>query len=136
MPRWKMQSDTHRRYNAAVCFIMNVFDPRVPCKHRCRWIAPYGYVRNASCPKHDWSLDLHSVLCGPEPACALSFPGRQLPAREAHPAQTGHIDRCLNQLARRCTRSGRVRRAAETYSPGMTDNRFAGGFVVLDIQPG
>jgi hypothetical protein len=51
--RWKMQSHTHRRYNAAVCFIMNVFDPRVPCKHSCRWIAPYGYVRNASCPKHD-----------------------------------------------------------------------------------
>jgi hypothetical protein len=42
-----------REYNSVICLILNIFDPRVPCKHGCRWMTPFGYVRTAGCPKHD-----------------------------------------------------------------------------------
>jgi hypothetical protein len=41
-----------KEYNRAVCLLLNVFDPRVPCKYGCKWIAPYGWVRNRSCRRH------------------------------------------------------------------------------------
>ena len=41
-----------KEYNRAVCLLLNVFDPRVPCKYGCKWIAPYGWVRNRSCRWH------------------------------------------------------------------------------------
>jgi hypothetical protein len=30
-----------------------VLDWRARCRYGCRWIAPYGFMRNASCPLHD-----------------------------------------------------------------------------------
>src|SRR3954451_8647162 len=47
--------------------------------------------------------NLHRVLGSPEPSRGLSLPCRQLPAREARPPQTWHLDRRLDQLAGRCT---------------------------------
>jgi hypothetical protein len=43
----------HRRYSRALCLLLNIFDPRVPCKHGCKWVAPFGWLRNAGCPRHD-----------------------------------------------------------------------------------
>jgi hypothetical protein len=48
-----MQDGKHKRYSQAFCWLMNVLDWRARCRYGCRWIAPYGFVRNASCPLHD-----------------------------------------------------------------------------------
>jgi hypothetical protein len=48
-----LEETGHRHYSRASCLLLNIFDPRVPCDHGCKWIAPFGWVRNASCPKHD-----------------------------------------------------------------------------------
>ena len=48
-----LEGPGHRRFSRAVCMLLNIFDPRVPCKYGCKWVAPFGYVRNASCPRHD-----------------------------------------------------------------------------------
>ena len=48
-----LEGPGHRRYSRAVCILLNIFDPRVPRKYGCKWVAPFGYVRNASCPRHD-----------------------------------------------------------------------------------
>ena len=42
-----------RRYSRATCLLLNIFDPRVPCKYGCKWVAPFGWLRNPSCRKHD-----------------------------------------------------------------------------------
>ena len=47
-----MLGDHHRRYGRAFCLLMNIFDPRVPCKHGCKWQAPHGYISDTICPKH------------------------------------------------------------------------------------
>jgi hypothetical protein len=49
---YEMHGDYHR-YNSVVCWFMNIVDPRAWCKHGCEWIPPYGFVANASCPRHD-----------------------------------------------------------------------------------
>ena len=48
-----LDSGKHKRYSKAFCWLMNVLDWRARCRYGCRWIAPYGFVRNASCPLHD-----------------------------------------------------------------------------------
>jgi hypothetical protein len=48
-----VEGSAHRRYSSAVCMLLNNFDPRVPCDHGCKWVAPFGYVPNARCPRHD-----------------------------------------------------------------------------------
>ncbi len=55
MAKWRprMRGGRHRSYSPAVCLLLNIFDPRVPCDYGCKWVAPFGWVRNASCPKHD-----------------------------------------------------------------------------------
>ena len=44
----------HKQYSPWFCLLMNIMDPRVPCRygHGCKWVAPFGYVSNMSCPKH------------------------------------------------------------------------------------
>jgi len=41
-------------YSDEFCALMNLLDPRV---HRdtycCEWVAPYGFVPEAGCPRHD-----------------------------------------------------------------------------------
>jgi hypothetical protein len=31
-----------KRYGRLFCLLMNVFDPRVPCRYGCKWVAPFG----------------------------------------------------------------------------------------------
>ena len=59
-----------RRYSKPFCFLTNVFDPRVPCKYGCSWGGPFGYLRNSSCPKHDW-VTCHSSVALPFIAVTL-----------------------------------------------------------------
>lgn len=43
---------TLRQYHQVTCLILNVFDPRVPCRRGCKWVAPFGYLPTVGCPKH------------------------------------------------------------------------------------
>lgn len=44
-----MLEDTgHRRHSRPSCWIMNLLDWRAHCSDGYRWIAPFGYVRNAA----------------------------------------------------------------------------------------
>ena len=43
----------HEMYDEAFCRFMNQVDPRTFAGCGCEWIAPYGFVRNASCELHD-----------------------------------------------------------------------------------
>jgi len=46
-----MLEDTgHRHYSRAVCMLFNIFDPPVPCKYSCKWVAPFGYVHKRKLP--------------------------------------------------------------------------------------
>jgi hypothetical protein len=42
----------HPRYSKAVCLLMNLVSSRAHCSYGCHWVAPYGFVRNATCPWH------------------------------------------------------------------------------------
>jgi len=43
-----------RQYSRWFCWLMNHIDPRVHCdEFCCEWQAPYGFVAEAGCPKHD-----------------------------------------------------------------------------------
>lgn len=41
-------------YSIAICECMNLVDNRVhDDDHCCEWVAPYGFVIQAGCKKHD-----------------------------------------------------------------------------------
>jgi hypothetical protein len=42
----------HKHDSAAYCLMINELDPAL-CEYGCKRITPYGYVQNASCPRHD-----------------------------------------------------------------------------------
>ena len=42
----------HRRYSKVVCVLMNLVNMPRQCSYGCHWVAPYGFMRNASCPRH------------------------------------------------------------------------------------
>jgi hypothetical protein len=42
----------HKHDSAPYCLMMNELDPAL-CEYGCKRITPYGYVQNASCPRHD-----------------------------------------------------------------------------------
>src|SRR5690242_4718245 len=50
MPPQKLRS--HRSHSRAVRLVYNIFDPPAPRKSACKWVAPFGSLPNASCPKH------------------------------------------------------------------------------------
>jgi hypothetical protein len=51
--RHRRRPSGHPRYSLLTCWVMNLIDRRAHCLYGCRWIAPYGFVRNAGCWIHD-----------------------------------------------------------------------------------
>src|SRR5690349_6348526 len=51
--RPQMAGSEHDYYTKEFCQFMNQIDPHATCAYGCKWIAPYGYARNASCAEHD-----------------------------------------------------------------------------------
>ena len=49
----QIAGEDHNRYAEDFCLFMNQIDPNARCLEGCKWIAPYGWVPNASCPLHD-----------------------------------------------------------------------------------
>lgn len=46
------------QYTTEFCALMNLLDPRVHLDtkdfpYECAWVAPYGFVIEAGCPRHD-----------------------------------------------------------------------------------
>jgi hypothetical protein len=42
-----------KHYNTEFFDLMYMIDPRVPCPFGCEWLPPFGWLPNASCPRHD-----------------------------------------------------------------------------------
>ncbi len=44
-----------RQYSRLFCWLMNLVDSRVhdDADGWCRWVAPYGFVIDAGCSRHD-----------------------------------------------------------------------------------
>jgi hypothetical protein len=48
----QVAGNDYRLYTDEFCAAMNQIDPRAHCPNGCEWIAPFGWVPNASCSKH------------------------------------------------------------------------------------
>jgi len=51
--RYRRPRAVQASYSWLTCWLMNLIDARARCLNGCRWIAPYGFVRNSGCWIHD-----------------------------------------------------------------------------------